>query len=276
MSSHLVRRGGIWWARLVVPVRLRKAAARREFNQSCQTHELAIAKLVASVLLANWRKQLLQLDSLPMSISVLKIVGGSPILTGGGWIPLAEAAGLSGISQDQLLRASADGTLNLYCRLSQVRGYIVSLEALEPNDSSAGLSGGVVIPLPQSMPASALQSTQTGMLPLSDPGAVAAAVLTDGLQSVDIVAFAIPGQPEILFVPDTVVSMKVEKLEVLAAEVDAIRQRLASSVSEEAIQRAQELQKAALQGAHSAGKKAHKRFSEALAEFAKHDLPQTC
>lgn len=276
MSSHLVRRGGIWWARLVVPVRLRKAAARREFNQSCQTHELAIAKLVASVLLANWRKQLLQLDSLPMSISVLKIVGGSPILTGGGWVPLAEAASLSGISQDQLLRAAAEGALNLFCRLSQVPGYIVELEALEPNDSSAGLSGGVVIPPPQSMPASALQSTQTGILPLSDPDDVAAAVLADGLQSVDLVAFAIPGQPGVLFAPDSVVSMKVEKLEVLAVEVDAIRQRLASSVSQEAIQRAQELQKAALQGAtHSAGRKAHELLSEALAEFAKHELPQS-
>jgi hypothetical protein len=100
--------------RLVVPVRLRNAAARREFYQSCQTHELAIAKLVASVLLADWRKQLLQLDSLPMSLSVLNIVGGSPILAGGGWLPLSEAAGLSGIGQDQLLRASADGTLNLF------------------------------------------------------------------------------------------------------------------------------------------------------------------
>ena len=27
MSSHLVRRGGIWWARLVVPVSLRVAVA---------------------------------------------------------------------------------------------------------------------------------------------------------------------------------------------------------------------------------------------------------
>ena len=276
MSSHLIRRGSIWWVRLVVPARLRRVAARREFNQSCQTHELAIAKLVASVLLADWRKQLLQLDSLPMSSSVLKIVGGSPILAGGGWVPLAEAAGLSGISQDQLLRASADGTLNLFCRLSQVRGYVVAVEALEPIDPSAGRSAGVEIPPPQLMPASALQSTQTGLLPVSDADAVAAAVLADGLQSVDIVAFVLVGQPGVLFAPDTVVTMAVEKLEVLAAEVDAIRQRLASGVSQDAIQHAQELQKAALQGAaHSAGKKAQKRFSEALAEFAKHELPQS-
>lgn len=63
MSTHLVRRGGIWWTRLVVPARLRVAAGRREFIQSCRTHELVIAKMVAAVLLADWRKQLLQLDS---------------------------------------------------------------------------------------------------------------------------------------------------------------------------------------------------------------------
>lgn len=61
MSSHLIRRGGIWWRTLVALEWLRNAAARREFNQSCQTHELAIVKLVAAVLLAEWRKQLLQL-----------------------------------------------------------------------------------------------------------------------------------------------------------------------------------------------------------------------
>ena len=84
MSSYLVRRGGIWWTRLAVPVRLRVAAGRREFIQSCRTHELAIAKPVAAVLLADWRKQLLQLDSRQMSVDVLKLVGGSPILSGGG------------------------------------------------------------------------------------------------------------------------------------------------------------------------------------------------
>ena len=60
--------------RLVVPTWLRKATDWRKFNQSCQTHELAIAKLVACVLLVDWRQQSLELDSLSMSLSVLKIV----------------------------------------------------------------------------------------------------------------------------------------------------------------------------------------------------------
>lgn len=120
MSSHLVRRGGIWWARLVVPVRLRDAVGRREFIQSCRTHEVAIAKLVAAVLLADWRRDLLRLESVPMTIDVLKLVEGSPVLSVGGWVPLAEAVGLSGIGMDQLLRAAANGVLKLSCRLSWV------------------------------------------------------------------------------------------------------------------------------------------------------------
>ena len=60
--------------RLVSPAWLRKAANRRKFNQSFQIHELAIAKLVAFVLLVDWRQQLLELDFLFMSLSVLKIV----------------------------------------------------------------------------------------------------------------------------------------------------------------------------------------------------------
>jgi hypothetical protein len=35
----LFRRGGTWWTRLVVPVRLRQAAGRREFTKSTGVHD---------------------------------------------------------------------------------------------------------------------------------------------------------------------------------------------------------------------------------------------
>ena len=111
MQSHLVRRGSIWWARLVVPQRLRAAAGRREFIQSCRTHELVIAKLVTAALLSNWRKQIIQLERRHMSIDVLRLVDGSPILTSEGWVPLSTASDMSGISQKQLLRLAASGGL---------------------------------------------------------------------------------------------------------------------------------------------------------------------
>ena len=40
---------------MVVPTRLQEAAGRREFAQSTRTRELAIAKLLAAVVQADWR-----------------------------------------------------------------------------------------------------------------------------------------------------------------------------------------------------------------------------
>lgn len=99
MAGNLFRRGGMWWARLVVPARLRDALDRREFIQSCRTHEKSIAKLVAAVLLAGWRRQLLQVESVPMTADILKLVDGAPGLAAGGALPFAEAVRLAGISQ---------------------------------------------------------------------------------------------------------------------------------------------------------------------------------
>lgn len=62
-----------WWARLAVPQRLREATGRREFIQSCRTHELHIAKLVASILVACWRRQLLALESNKKSMELAEI-----------------------------------------------------------------------------------------------------------------------------------------------------------------------------------------------------------
>ncbi len=269
MRNHLVRRGGIWWVRLVVPARLRNAAGRREFIQSCRTHELAIAKLVAAVLLTDWRKKLLQLDCRQMSFDVLKIVDGSPVLHGGGYVPLSEAARLSGIKLNQLLRAIADGALRLFCRVSNLCGHLVDYESLDPIDAVAGRSCGVVIPQPQQMPALAMESTQTGVLMVVRADVVAATVLANGLNSVEIVAFGVSDQPGMLFAPVTTVVLEVERFEVLAAEVEALRRTMATSVSPDAIKHARELEKVAAVGvATSAGKKAHKLFSEALEAYA--------
>lgn len=65
---------------MVIPVGLRPAAGRREFSQSCRTHDLPTAKLVAAALLCRWRHMLLTLESLTMTIDVLKFIEGSPFL----------------------------------------------------------------------------------------------------------------------------------------------------------------------------------------------------
>ena len=114
MSEHLARRGGVWWARLVVPERLRKLAGRREFIQSCRTHELHVAKMVAAVLVATWRRQLLTLSSASMNSHVLKLVEKDPALSIGGYLSLDEAAASIGVERNRILRMAADHRLKLY------------------------------------------------------------------------------------------------------------------------------------------------------------------
>lgn len=151
--TGLFRRGGIWWARLVVPERLRVIAGRREFALSTRTHELAIAKLVASVFLADWRERLHQLESRSMTLNVLKIADGAPLLAAGGYLSFAEAATLAGIQQSDMLRAAAHGRLSLFCRIGQTPGHVVAVQSFELISPEAGISGGLVAPPPDHMPA---------------------------------------------------------------------------------------------------------------------------
>lgn len=272
MSSHLVRRGGVWWTRLVVPERLRHAAGRREFNQSCRTHELAIAKLVAATLLADWRLRLLRLDARPMPLDILKLVDGSPVLAGGGWMSLAQAADISGIGQDRLLRAAADGTLRLFCRLPHVQGHVVPFDALDPVHPEDGRAGGVVVPPVRLMPASAVAARRGGVMPVFDSADVAGAVLTLDLKIAEVLLFEVSEQPGVVFAPDETFSVDIGRFEVLTTEVDDLRRRMAENVPTGALVRAQELQRVTTAEtaatAATAGKKAHLRFSDAVEAYA--------
>lgn len=106
--NHLSRRGGMWWARLVVPNRLRDAAGRREFTQSCRTHELAVAKLASAILISCWRRQILALESGRMNFNILKLLDTSLTLAAGGHIPISIAAESIGAGGQYWIRADID------------------------------------------------------------------------------------------------------------------------------------------------------------------------
>jgi hypothetical protein len=77
----LFRRGGVWWARLVVPAQLRSAGSRRELVRSTGTSDQSVAKVLAAVLLARWRKQLLHLEQQGMQDeALLRLIEGGPAL----------------------------------------------------------------------------------------------------------------------------------------------------------------------------------------------------
>ncbi len=266
MSKHLARRGGVWWARLVVPARLREATGRREFIQSCKTHELHIAKLVAAVLVAVWRRQLLELESVAMNPDVLKLINKAPALTVGGYMSIVEAAASIGVERNWLLRIASTYSLKLHCRLVSTPGHILTGDELERDGS---VSGGVarVVPTPSQMPDDAIGTTFSGMLPVSNSLHVASAIISGDLESVDVMLFDLPKSPGKVFVPDVTVCCDVGNLEVETRQIDAIRLRLARELTTEQIQRAQEARTPAIPARDFAGKHANKLFSEALEAY---------
>ena len=269
--NHLARRGGIWWARLTVPAHLRTVAGRREFSKSTRTHELHVAKLVAAVLLADWRRQLFALQSRPMTEGVLKLIDGAPELADGGWVTLRDAVKYSGIGREYLLRKAAEGVLPLNARVQRLVGHSVPLSALNLNSPEQGTAGGYVIPHSHYMPEVAVPQIRDGVLPLTDSPDVANAVLTQGLESVVLVSFNVHDRPGEVFLPDLSdgLVVAVDQFEVRADDVNAIRARMAASLSPDAVKQAQELFRASLKPQRAeVGEMAQKLFSEALAAYA--------
>lgn len=182
--------------RFVVPERLRDMAGRREFNQSCRTHKLVIAKLVAAGLLASWRRQLLDLGSQSVSSDVLKLLAGSPALSGRGWVTVANAVAFSGVTQDQLMREAADGVVKLFCRMSRVSGVIVPIGALGLQRVIAvpGVGRVTTDPAPQvldrdNLPAHSYSDARSGAVPIFESSDVAQQVLAGGLTDAPVSIF---------------------------------------------------------------------------------------
>jgi len=158
MARHLARRGGVWWARLSVPKRLRDAMGRREFIQSCRTPDLQVAKLVAAVLIAEWRRSLMRLECHTMTPNVSKLLAPAPELSIGATVTLAEAEKV-GLDRAQLLRVVSGGRVPLYYRVSGVEGYVVAADDLYYDP----VTGGRDIPTVKSMPHGAFESTQSAV-----------------------------------------------------------------------------------------------------------------
>lgn len=268
--TGLFRRGGFWWARLAVPVHLRDAAGRREFIQSTRTHDQVLAKVVASSLLAIWRRQLRQLESCPMSIDLIKLFDGAPALMAEGYLPLGIAADISGIGQATLLRAVAGKQMSLFCRVGPIPGYFVAEESLEFIDADLGRQGGLVVPNAADMPVDVARDTAIGVLQVSRGEEYASAVLANHLDLIDIVAFDAPGRPGWLFVPDAMISRTLQHLEVKAADVEAMRTKMALTVPLDRVAHAKEIERARMTSTPAAiGKHADKSFLEAVEAYCK-------
>jgi len=261
------RRGGTWWARLVVPARLRVAAGRREYVKSTGTHDLAVGKVVASGLLAEWRRQLFNLERGRVNDeAILRLVDGSPSLNSPGFLTLERAAHLTGLDVNELLREIEVGHLSLWCRLPRnaASGYVVNL-ALYPFNANS--EGGLDVPNEPPRDASIVECPAPVLRLYGGGRDVAEAILADSLSEVDLTMLEW-GRQALTFVPFHTPRLSVGAMEVPSAEVEALRRRRAAQVSPGRLERARGALMAprGVEGAAS-GKWAQKRFLEALAAY---------
>lgn len=137
-----------------------------------------------------------------------------------------------------------------------------NLELINPVE---GRPGGSVIPSPEQMPSTAVETTITGVLRIIDSKYVADVVLTDGLVAVELVALRAPDRAGWLFAPDVFVRRDVVALEVMTAEVEAIRKVMAAKVLPEHLEHARAMRKAKAESkATAAGKWSDKKFPPPL------------
>jgi hypothetical protein len=81
----LFRRGSTWYARLAIPRGLRARIGKTEFIASTRCRELGLAKIVASALLAGWRRQIADVNGIhSKTMELERLVAGHPALSADG------------------------------------------------------------------------------------------------------------------------------------------------------------------------------------------------
>lgn len=278
--QNLERRpSGVYVARLTVPERLRMVVGARVFVASTGSRNLAVAKLIASEQIARWRRHFFDLDRLSLQglcmnpENILKIADGHPLLLAGGCIPLLEAAAVVGLSARDLLRQAAEGRLALYCRLHGEMGYRTPFGSFEPDDPDIGT---VLVPNAWDRPAGSRIHRAFGMyrVPSDETTSVANSLLN--AETPAVVAFEEPA-PDLqgwAFVPDKVLKLTDQIVEVSAVEVDVLRRRMAETLSPAALEAARKtLHSVDVQAAVSP--KATTPLSQAVEEYCRVRLPQS-
>ena len=226
----LFRRGGVWYARIVVPHQLRHVIGKTELVASTGVREPALARVVAAELLAGWRRRLLDLTRTlggPLDIERIKL--GHPALSGGGYLELAEAASASGINESYLLGKAADGELRLYFRCASVPGHLCAEGEF---DRDIGLDGITrLVPQPSQMSELVVPTDYSGVLRLVDASASAATLMRGG--TLAAVLFELPQERGRFFVPLRSVAVCKRDVELVATDVDQIRRAMALTVTPE-------------------------------------------
>ncbi|MBK6005951.1 site-specific integrase [Ramlibacter ginsenosidimutans] len=239
--QNLERRpSGVYVARLTVPARLRPVVGASVFIASTRTRSLEMAKLLAGELIAGWRRQLFELDRLSLlrcsmsEDSILKIADGHPLLLAGGHVPLDQAAAVVGLAAHDLLRQAAEGRLSLYCRLDGEPGYRAPFSSFEPDDPELGT---VIVPGPHNRPREARLHRAFGVhrVPQDDLDAVAGTLLKGEAARIVVFEVLTAAVGRLAFVPEKTYALSEQRVEVSAAELDALRRTMAEAIEPRAL-----------------------------------------
>jgi integrase len=256
VDSIFRRKSGVYFARLVVPSRLRQILARTELIATTGVRDVVLAKIVGAEILNSWRRRFLELDRVPMDIVQLKI--GSPKLAQPGFLSLREAAAASGLDTDFLLDSASQRRLRLYYQPGQLHGYAIPYKDLEPE----GQEPGFVVPLPADMPSSARPLPAVGMLRLSAQDVPLIATDLAAGKSCRLMLFEFPSNPSEAFAPSGGAEVSLDNLAAAVAEIESLRRSLAATITDEQLAEARARQVAA-----PANKKGTKRISEAVVAY---------
>lgn len=118
-SGYLYRRSsGIYVVRICVPVRLRPIVGRGEIHVSTSVRDAATAKATAFRVLSQWQERLLELDGMDF----IKVIKGSPLLAGKGFVRLNDVANELGVEFGTLLIEITNNRVSLFCLATGWRG----------------------------------------------------------------------------------------------------------------------------------------------------------
>lgn len=236
-----------------------------------------MAKLVAGELLAGWRRQMFELERLALAStsmteqSIVRIADGHPLLRSAGYLPLAQAANVLGLDEDDLLRQAADGQLSLYCRLLGDSGYLTSYEEFEPDEPEQGT---VLIPSLYNRPKNSRLHRAFGVFKVLNDDATALASRLLAQEEFVVLIFEALDQVDRLttYVPSRSIRLGRADLEVSTAELDAFRRKLAESITPTALESARTSLRLAPEDTFRA--KSRMPLSEAVVEYGRFYLPQ--
>lgn len=280
MDNLFRRPSGIYVARLIIPERLRTILGIREFVATTGTRSRTMAKLVASELLAKWRRQLWEIERLQLPTvlmnydNILKLVDGSPVLRTESYLPISQAAAALGLEVADMLRQAADGHLALYCRLISKLGYTTQFSEFEPDDPELGT---VIVPTQSNRPLGSKALRATGMyrIPTDETDAVAALLLAG--KHADVVALEIIGQEaeDMAFVPEGALRIQLDQVELSCVELESRRHYMAAAIPPAALAAAREAHNAVARGVSPSGleQRAKAPLSKILDAFCKSYLP---